>query len=72
MSDYKKELVALADYHCTVTGLKRGYIAAKITGNARFFDRLADGKGCTRDNEIKVRDWFKKNTPKLDKKVNTN
>lgn len=63
MQNYRKELCQKADEYCAVTGNSRGYLASMIVNDARFFDRIESGGGCTVDTYQKVMSWFEKNKP---------
>lgn len=43
------------------TGRKRSGAASEIMNDAKFFDRIEDGGGCTVDTLERVERWFKEN-----------
>lgn len=62
--NYREELIGLADMHEHITGKTPEYIANLIVKDARFFERIGNGGGCTCDTYLKIKNWFRDNTPK--------
>lgn len=61
--DYRKELLDVANRFCTLTGKARGTIGNAVAKDARFFDRIEEGGGCTVDTYQNVMRWFDENMP---------
>lgn len=63
---WRKEILALGDQYCAITGISHATVAHKAAGDGDFFDRLKSGGGCTVDKYLQVKEWFSVNMPEAE------
>ncbi len=62
-TELTENLLGLVRVYCMETGLARSTIGMRVARDARFFDRLANGKGFTVKTYDAVVRWFSANWP---------
>lgn len=61
--DFKAQLLDVTDRFSEATGTAHRAIGREVAGDARFFERLLEGKSCTLDTATRILRWCAERWP---------